>query len=111
MLERAKLRARSLMDLVNDLLLFAKLESKKVVRKKELWTSRRSSRAPSSSQGSGFDEGRVVLCRDTRETALIEADRSEMEQLFTNLVSNAMKYMSRTARSRSGPCRSPTTSA
>ncbi len=93
MLERAKLRARSLMDLVNDLLLFAKLESKKVVRKKELLDM------------TAIIEGTVELFKVQSSTKdisfvvdipeklpLIEADRAEMEQLLTNLVSNAMKY-------------------
>ena len=93
MLERAKLRARSLMDLVNDLLLFAKLESKKVVRKKELLDITEiieNTVELFRVQGSTKDVSFFVEIPE--KLPLIEADRSEMEQLFTNLVSNAMKY-------------------
>lgn len=93
MLERAKLRARSLMDLVNDLLLFAKLETKKVVRKKELLDMTEiigNTIELFKVQGSTKD---VSFASDIPEKLpLIEADRAEMEQLLTNLVSNAMKY-------------------
>ncbi|MRR08167.1 MAG: response regulator, partial [Deltaproteobacteria bacterium] len=93
MLERAKLRAHSLMDLVNDLLLFAKLESKKVVRKKEFLDMTEiieSTVELFKVQGSTKD---VTFSVDISEKLpAIEADRAEMEQLLTNLVSNAMKY-------------------
>ncbi len=93
MLERAKLRAHSLMDLVNDLLLFAKLESKKVVRKKEFLDMTEiieSTVELFKVQGSTKDISFSVDIPD--RLPLIEADRAEMEQLLTNLVSNAMKY-------------------
>ncbi|HOC45689.1 MAG TPA: response regulator [Syntrophorhabdaceae bacterium] len=93
MLERAKLRAQSLMDLVNDLLLFAKLESKKVVRKKEFLDMTEiieSTVDLFKVQGSTKD---ITFSVDIpKKLPLIEADRAEMEQLLTNLVSNAMKY-------------------
>ncbi len=93
MLERAKLRTHSLLDLVNDLLQFSRLESKKVERKKELLDL------------SAVITNTVELLRNQGEAKEltfeidlpgnlppIEADRSEMDQLFTNLVSNAIKY-------------------
>ncbi|OPY67939.1 MAG: Sensor histidine kinase YycG [Syntrophorhabdus sp. PtaU1.Bin002] len=93
MLERAKARAHSLLDLVNDLLQFSRLESKKIERKKELLNL------------SGVITGTVELLENQGEAKeleftvdipetlpLVEADRSEMEQLFTNLISNAIKY-------------------
>ena len=81
------------MDLVNDLLLFAKLESKKVVRKKELLDITEiieNTVELFRVQGSTKDVSFFVEIPE--KLPLIEADRSEMEQLFTNLVSNAMKY-------------------
>ena len=93
MLERAKLRAHSLMDLVNDLLLFAKLESKKVVRKKEFLDMTEiieSTVELFKVQGSTKDISFGVEI--PKKLPKIEADRAEMEQLLTNLVSNAMKY-------------------
>ncbi len=93
MMERAKQRAHSLLDLVNDLLQYSRLESKSVARKKELLDI------------SNIITGTVELlkvqgaAKDIKfevnvpeKLPLIEADRSEMEQLFTNLVSNAIKY-------------------
>jgi signal transduction histidine kinase len=93
MLERAKARAHSLLDLVNDLLQFSRLECKKVERKKELLDI------------AGIITGTVDLLKNQGEAneikfkvdlpetlPLIEADRPEMEQLFTNLISNAIKY-------------------
>ena len=93
MLERAKLRAKSLMELVNDLLLFAKLESKKVVRKKEFLDMTEiigNTVELFKVQGSTKDISFFVEIPE--KLPLIEADRAEMEQLLTNLVSNAMKY-------------------
>ncbi|MHB8108884.1 MAG: hybrid sensor histidine kinase/response regulator [Syntrophorhabdaceae bacterium] len=93
MLERAKLRAHSLMDLVNDLLLFAKLESNKVVRKKEFLDITEiieNTVELFKAQGSTKDISFNVEI--PKKLPRIEADRSEMEQLLTNLVSNAMKY-------------------
>ena len=93
MLERAKARTHSLLELVNDLLQFIKLESKKVVRKKELLDL------------TGVLRGTVELLKPLGEEKglrfklelpdslpPVEADRGEMEQLFTNLISNAIKY-------------------
>jgi signal transduction histidine kinase len=93
MLERAKARAHSLLDLVNDLLHFSRLECKKVERKKELLDL------------TGIISGTVDLLKNQGEAneisftvdlpaplPLVEADRAEMEQLFTNLISNAIKY-------------------
>lgn len=93
MLERAKQRAHSLLELVNDLLQMARLESRRVVRKKEL-----------------LDIGQIItnvvglfaLQANQRGIEIkldlppscpaLVADRSEMEQLFSNLISNAIKY-------------------
>ena len=93
MLERARLRSQSLMELVNDLLQFVRLESKKVVRKKELLDMSDiivNTVELLKQQGASKD---LVFQLDMPEKLpLIEADRTEMEQLITNLVSNAIKY-------------------
>lgn len=93
MLERARLRSQSLMELVNDLLQFVRLESKKVVRKKELLDMSDiivNTLELLKQQGASKD---LVFQLDMPEKLpLIEADRTEMEQLITNLVSNAIKY-------------------
>ena len=93
MLERARLRSQSLMELVNDLLQFVRLESKKVVRKKELLDMSDiivNTVELLKQQGESKD---LLFQLDIPEKLpLIEADRTEMEQLITNLVSNAIKY-------------------
>ena len=93
MLDRAKVRTHALLELVNDLLEFSRLEARGVSRKKELLDL------------SGIITDTVELLKaqgDPKQLQfqvdlpqpfpLIEADRPEMEQLFTNLVSNAIKY-------------------
>src|SRR5271157_1751762 len=91
--ERANQRAHALLELVNDLLEFSRLEAKKLVRKKELLdlsgiitSTVELLRAQGDSKGIQFQ---VDL---PASLPLVEADRGEMEQLFTNLVSNAIKY-------------------
>jgi two-component system, OmpR family, phosphate regulon sensor histidine kinase PhoR len=93
MLERARLRSQALMELINDLLTFVRLESKKAVRKKELLdmsdiiaNTVELLKQESASKDLTFQIDIPV------KLPLIEADRSEMEQLVTNLVSNAIKY-------------------
>ncbi|HVN95878.1 MAG TPA: response regulator [Syntrophorhabdaceae bacterium] len=93
MLERARLRAESLIELVNDLLQFARLESKKVERKKELLDISEiivNTVELLKPQGAGKDL--VFELNIPAKLPLIEADRTEMDQLITNLVSNAIKY-------------------
>ncbi len=93
MLERAKTRAHSLLDLVNDLLQFIKLDAKGIVRKKApidisgiLINTVELLRVQGEAKELGFEV-------DVPEKLpLIEADQVEIEQLFTNLVSNAIKY-------------------
>jgi len=93
MLERAKARTHSLLDLVNDLLQFSRMESKRVERKKELLDV------------TGILTGTVELLKNRGEAneihfetnlpeklPLVEADRVELEVLFTNLISNAINY-------------------
>jgi two-component system phosphate regulon sensor histidine kinase PhoR len=93
MLERARLRSHSLLDLVNDLLQYSRLESKRVARKKELLDLSRiivNTVELLKNQGKPKDLRFHVDLPDS--LPLIEADRTEMEQLFTNLISNAIKY-------------------
>ncbi|MCX5798835.1 MAG: response regulator [Proteobacteria bacterium] len=93
MLERARQRTHSLLDLVNDLLQYSRLEAKRVERKKELLNVSSiiiNTVELLKNQGEAKE---IQFQVDVPETLpLIEADRSEMEQLFTNLVSNAIKY-------------------
>ncbi len=93
MLERAKQRAHSLLDLVNDLLQISRMESKRVVRKKELLDITKII-ANTVELFDSQAKARAIQIRMNLPGSCppIEADRSEMEQLFSNLVSNAIKY-------------------
>ncbi len=93
MLDRAKQRAHALLDMVNDLLEFSRLEAKRMVRKKELLdlTSIITSTVELL-KGQGESKGIQFQVELPESLPLIEADRCEMEQLFTNLISNAIKY-------------------
>lgn len=93
MMERARQRARSLLELINDLLQFSKLEAKSAVRKKE----------PLDISGIIKNTVELLKCQGESKDLtfevdipdslpFVEADRTEMEQLFTNLISNAIKY-------------------
>lgn len=93
MLDRAKQRAHALLELVNDLLEFSRLEAKKLVRKKELLDlSDVITSTVELFKAQGDPKGIQFQVDLPAPLPLIEADRAEMEQLFTNLVSNAIKY-------------------
>jgi PAS domain S-box-containing protein len=93
MLERARLRAQSLIELVNDLLQFSKLESKKITRKKELLDiSDIMVNTIELLKPQGASKDLIFELNIPEKLPLIEADRTEMEQLLTNLISNAIKY-------------------
>ena len=93
MMERAKQRAHSLLDLVNDLLQYSRLESKSVARKKELFDiSDIITNTVELLKGQGAAKDIRFEVDIPGPLPLIEADRAEIEQLFTNLVSNAIKY-------------------
>jgi PAS domain S-box-containing protein len=93
MLDRAKQRAHALLDMVNDLLEFSRLEAKRVVRKKELLDlSGIITNTVELLKGQGDSKGIQFQVDLPEFLPLIEADRCEMEQLFTNLISNAIKY-------------------
>jgi two-component system, OmpR family, phosphate regulon sensor histidine kinase PhoR len=93
MLERARARSHSLLDMVNDLLGLTKLESKRLVRKKELLDLTQIIKGTVELlKGQGDEKGLQFKVSLPASLPPVEADRSEMEQLFTNLVSNAIKY-------------------
>lgn len=93
MLERAKQRAHSLLELVNDLLQISRMESQRVVRKKELLDITKIIANTVELFDSEAKAMAIEIKMNLPESCPpIEADRSEMEQLFSNLVSNAIKY-------------------
>jgi len=93
MLERARQRAHSLLELVNDLLQYSRLESKSIKRKKEPLNIADIIIGTVELLKHQGDSKEIHFTVDVPDQLpLIEADRSEMEQLFTNLISNAIKY-------------------
>ena len=99
MMERAKQRIHSLLELVDDLLHYSRLEAKSVGRKKELLNISGiilNTVELLKVQGAAKDLAFEVEVPES--LPLIEADRIEMEQLFTNLVSNAIKYNMKNGR-------------
>jgi len=93
MLERAKARTHSLLDLVNDLLQFSRLESRRVERKKELLDLKDILVNTVELLRNQGEANEITISLDLPDTLpLVEADRTEMEQVFTNLISNAIKY-------------------
>lgn len=93
MMERAKQRAHSLLDLVNDLLQFSRLEAGGRTKKKEpLQISEIIINTVELMKGLGVSKDIRFEVDVPESLPPIDADRAEMEQLFTNLVSNAIKY-------------------
>jgi signal transduction histidine kinase len=93
MLERARTRAHSLLDLVSDLLQFIKLESTRLVRKKEMLDlTGIITNTVELLKGQGQAKELTFKVDMPKALPPVEADRGEMEQLLTNLVSNAIKY-------------------
>lgn len=93
MLERARLRTHSLLDLVSDLLQYSRLDSRRVERRREL-INLADVIVGTMELMKTQDESKELKFRTHMDATLplIEANRLEMEQLFTNLISNAIKY-------------------
>ncbi len=93
MMERAKQRTHSLLDLVNDLLQYSRLEAGAVARRKEpLNLSDVILSTVELLKGQGAAKDLVFDVDVPGSLPPVVADRGEMEQVFTNLVSNAIKY-------------------
>ncbi len=93
MLERARQRSHSLLDLVSDLLQYSRLESKRVERKKEpIDISEIIVNTLELLKNQGVSKELKFQVDLPESLPPIEADRSEMEQILTNLISNAIKY-------------------
>jgi len=93
MLERSLQRTQALTELVNDLLHVAKLESRSFVRRKERLDVAPLARATLELFKSQAAGRRLTIEEHIPEgLPRIEADRSEIELLLTNLIANAVKY-------------------
>jgi two-component system, OmpR family, phosphate regulon sensor histidine kinase PhoR len=93
MLERSKLRAHSLLNLVEDLLQISRIESQTISRKKELLDiTEIINNTIELLKPQGKEKNIKFEILIPKPCPTIEADRGEMEQLFTNFISNAIKY-------------------
>jgi len=93
MLERSRKRAHSLLNLVEDLLQISRMESQHVSRKKQLLdVSEIINNTVELLKTQAKDENIGFKIDVPKPCPTIEADRGEMEQLFTNFISNAIKY-------------------
>lgn len=93
MLQRARVRCNSLIDLVADLLQLARLESKAAPRARRIVDlAEIINNTVELFRRQGEDRGITIDVDVADGLAPVEADPSEMEMLFTNLISNAIKY-------------------
>jgi len=91
-LQRAIERARELLDLVDDLLSLA-------AARQELTPPKRKKLSPADSlervvpllRAQAKEKG-VVFATEVRQRPLVEANPNQLEQLWTNLISNGIKY-------------------
>ncbi|HUL23855.1 MAG TPA: ATP-binding protein [Thermodesulfobacteriota bacterium] len=93
LLSRAKERTKGLLDLIKDLLDLSKIEAGKMVQYKEPLSLDEVIQRVVDLMRAEADHKKIDLqFIVSAETALIHADRNSMEEIFTNLISNAIKY-------------------
>ena len=93
MLEMVKKNGEHLLDLVNDVLDYAKVESGKVQPKKErVDLAQLLKEMCKNVRSQAHDKGQRVVLRDVPEGAAIMCDRRHARQIITNLLTNAVKY-------------------
>jgi len=93
LLSRAKERTRGLLDLIKDLLDLSKIEAGKMVQYKEPLSLQEVIQRVVDLMRAEAEHKKIDLqFSASPETPLIHADRNSMEEIFTNLISNAIKY-------------------
>ena len=93
LLSRAKERTKGLLTLIKDLLDLSKIEAGKMVQYKEpLALQEVIQRVVDFMRTEAEDKKIDLQFSAPAETPLIHADRNSMEGIFTNLISNAIKY-------------------
>ncbi len=101
LLSRAKERTQGLLTLIKDLLDLSKIEAGMMVQYKEpLALQEVIQKVVDLMKGEAESKGIDLQFSYMPQTPLICADRSSMEGIFTNLVSNAVKYTSTKGRIR-----------
>ena len=93
LLARAKERTKGVLTLIKDLLDLSKIEAGKMVQYKEPLTLHEVIQRVVEGMKGEADVKKIALeFHPPHQTSLIHADRNSMEGIFTNLVSNAVKY-------------------
>jgi len=93
LLSRAKERTRGLLTLIKDLLDLSKIEAGKMVQYKEPLSLQEVIQRVVDLMRAEAEAKKIDLQFSApSETPLISADRNSMEGIFTNLISNAIKY-------------------
>lgn len=93
LLNRAKERTKGLLNLIKDLLDLSKIEAGKMVQYKELLALQEVVQKVVDLMRAEAEAKKLDLqFPDPSELPLISADRNSMEGIFTNLISNAIKY-------------------
>ncbi|MGQ9647539.1 MAG: ATP-binding protein [Thermodesulfobacteriota bacterium] len=93
MLRRAKERTKGLLDLIRDLLDLSKIEAGKMVQYKEPLNLQEVIQRVVDLMKAASENKKIDLqFSPPPHVPLIHADRNSMEGIFTNLISNAIKY-------------------
>jgi signal transduction histidine kinase len=93
LLSRAKERTKGLLTLIKDLLDLSKIEAGKMVQYKEPLSLQEVIQRVVDLMWAEAEAKKIDLQFSApSETPLISADRNSMEGIFTNLISNAIKY-------------------
>jgi signal transduction histidine kinase/FixJ family two-component response regulator len=93
LLSRAKQRTRGLLDLIKDLLDLSKIEAGKMVQYKEPLSLQEVIQRVVDLMRTEAENKKIDLQFSApSKISLIHADRNSMEGIFTNLISNAIKY-------------------
>jgi len=93
LLSRAKERTKGLLDLIKDLLDLSKIEAGKMVQYKEPLSLPEVIQRVVDLMRAEAEHKKIDLQFSApSETPVIHADRNSMEEIFTNLISNAIKY-------------------
>jgi len=93
LLSRAKERTKGLLTLIKDLLDFSKIEAGRMVQYKEPLTLQEIIQKVVDLMKAEAENKKIDLeFPAPSQNPLIQADRNSMEGIFTNLISNAIKY-------------------
>ena len=83
--------ARRLQNLVQDLMSLSRIEAEKHDRPRELVDLGHLAASVATDLSANHGDGRVLV-EWPRQPAMIEGDRSQLDQLLRNLIDNALKY-------------------